>query len=210
MFRLMKAFARVVLSSCYRIEVQGEERLPRKDAFILLPKHQRWQDIPLVAIAARRPLYFIAKQELFTNRWVGWFLSSLGGIPLNREQPMKSRASIRVMLSLLERGEGVVIFPEGTYYPYRMGPGKSGMLRLILSRLAFPLIPAGIRYRGGGARTHVRISFGEAIWPREDTRGEEMLSRVMKGIAALSGLTLQGEGSEDPRPVSGGRVRHVE
>lgn len=188
MCRLLKAFARFGLSPFYRIEIEGRERLPRTDAFILLPKHQCWQDIPLIALAAPRHLYYVAKYELFTNRWAGWLLESLGGIPLNREQPMKSRRSIRAMMAVLKDDEGIVIFPEGTYYRHRMGPGKSGMLRLILSRMSFPLIPAGVRYQAGRFRTHVRISFGEAIYRGRNLSEVSVLEAVMEQIARLSGL----------------------
>lgn len=188
MCRFVAAFTRIALCPFYHIEIEGRERLPRENAFVLLPKHQCWQDIPLIALATPRPLYYIAKYELFRNRLAGWFLESLGGIPLNREEPMKSRASIRAMMGFLKNGEGVVIFPEGTYYKNRMGPGKSGMLRLIISRLAFPLIPAGVHYRRQYPRTAVRICFGDPIYPDESIPTSRVLSRVMKEIAALSGL----------------------
>jgi 1-acyl-sn-glycerol-3-phosphate acyltransferase len=188
MCQFVTAFTRIALCPFYRIEIKGRERLPRKDAFILLPKHQRWQDIPIIALATPRPLYYIAKYELFTNRLAGWFLESLGGIPLNREQPMKSRRSIRAMMAFLKGGEGVVIFPEGTYYENTMGPGKSGMLRLIISRTSFPLIPAGVHYEKGHSKTAVRVSFGDPIYPDKSVPADSALSRVMQEIAILSGL----------------------
>jgi len=188
MCQFVTGFTRIALSPLYHIEIEGRERLPRKDAFILLPKHQCWQDIPIIALATSRPLYYIAKYELFTNRLAGWFLESLGGIPLNRDQPMKSRRSIRAMMEFLKGGEGVVIFPEGTYYENTMGPGKSGMLRLIISRMSFPLIPAGVHYKKLHSRTAVRVSFGDPIYPDKNVPPESVLSTVMQKIAVLSGL----------------------
>lgn len=188
MCQFVTGFARIALYPFYHIEIEGRERLPQKDAFILLPKHQRWQDIPIIALATPRPLYYIAKYELFTNRLAGWVLESLGGIPLNREQPMKSRRSIKAMMEFLKGGEGVVIFPEGTYYENTMGPGKSGMLRLIISRLSFPLIPAGVHYKKLHSRTAVRVSFGDPIYPDKSVPTESVLSTVMQKIAVLSGL----------------------
>ena len=188
MCRFVAGFARIALYPFYRIEIEGRERLPSKDAFILLPKHQRWQDIPIIALATPRPLYFIAKYELFANSLAGWFLESLGGIPLNRKQPMKSRRSIKAMMELLNGGEGVVIFPEGTYYNNTMGPGKSGMLRFIISRMSFPLIPAGVQYKKIRSRTTVRVSFGDPIYPDKGLPADSVLHTVMQKIALLSGL----------------------
>lgn len=188
LFRVIKAFSRASLSLFYRIETEGDEDLPRENAFILLPKHQCWQDIPIIAIATPRPLYYIAKHELFKNRFAGWFLKSVGGIPLNREQPLKSRGSIRAMIEFLENGEGVVVFPEGTYYKNKMGPGKTGMVRLLVSRLSFPLIPVGVNYSRRGFRVLVRVRFGKPIYPRGSVSPNAILDRVMKEIAILSGL----------------------
>jgi len=185
---VVKAFARIALSLFYRIEIEGQDRLPPEDAFVLLPKHQRWQDIPILALAAQRPLYYVAKHDLFTNPLTRWFLGSLGGIPLNRHEPIKSRESIRAVMAALKSGEGVVVFPEGTYYVNRMGSGKPGLVRLIIGRAAAPLIPAGLRYREGKGKTAVHVSFGTPIYPDASGPGRSVLDRVMKEIAALSGL----------------------
>ena len=68
--------------------------MPEKGPFILLPKHQRWEDIPIIDLALQKPLYYIAKYELFNNVLFRWFITSAGGIPLNRERPMESRRSL--------------------------------------------------------------------------------------------------------------------
>ena len=186
--RVVKIFSRGSLSPFYRLEIEGDEYLPLKSAFILLPKHQCWQDIPIIALVTPRPLYYVAKHELFKNRVAGWFLKSVGGIPLNREQPLKSRDSIRAMIKFLKKGEGVVVFPEGTYYKDQMGPGKAGMVRLLVSRLSFPLIPVGVNYSRRDFRILVRIRFGRPIYPDSETAPNLILNRVMKNIALLSGL----------------------
>jgi 1-acyl-sn-glycerol-3-phosphate acyltransferase len=133
-----------LLTPLFRIEIEGLKNLPRDSAFILLSKHQRWEDIPLLSLATPRPLYYIAKYELFKNALSNRFFSSLGGIPLNRQRPLESRRFLQTTIQLLEKGEGVVIFPEGTYYHNKMGPGQTGMVRCGRSRLKLPFIPVGI------------------------------------------------------------------
>ena len=189
-FQIIKLAARVLLAPFYRLEVAGAENLPADRAFILLAKHQRWVDIPLLSLATARPLYYIAKFELFKNALSNWFCNALGGIPLNRQRPLESRRSLNATIELLEKGEGVVIFPEGTYYRGRMGPGQAGMIRFVLSRLKLPFIPAGIHYATGGWRIHVRIRFGKAIYPEPALPLDKFFSHLMAEIAHLSGLTL--------------------
>jgi 1-acyl-sn-glycerol-3-phosphate acyltransferase len=92
------------------------------------------------------------------------------------------------MLELLEKGEGVVIFPEGTYYRRRMGPGHVGLIRMIQSRAAVPFIPVGINYAAKSARTLVEINFGRAVYEGSVNRVEPFLDQMMKEIARLSGF----------------------
>lgn len=186
--RLTRPTARVFLSQLFRIKTRGQENLPNRTGFILLPKHRRWEDIPLLSLATPRPLYYVAKYELFLNPISRWFISSLGGIPLNRSRPLESRQYLKTMLDLLEKGEGIVIFPEGTYYRSRMGPGHVGLIRMIQSRSTVPFIPVGINYSAKRARTLVEVNFGRPSYKGLLNNVGEFLDQMMKEIARLSGF----------------------
>lgn len=189
MVGLVGMAARCVLCPRFKLVVQGAGQLPRQGSFLLLPKHQRWVDIPLLGLATPRPLYYIAKAELFAGSAADWFIKSLGGIPLNRQRPIESRRYLQRTEVLLQRGSnGVVIFPEGTYVVGRVGPGRTGVLKFILSRLRLPCIPVGIRYSEEGRRTRVRIRFGSAMLPEEHGPTQPFVETVMDRIADLSGL----------------------
>ena len=182
-----RLIARAFLSLLFRLRVRGQEDLPSHNAFVLLPKHQRWEDIPLLDLATPRSLYYVAKQELFVFPPFGWILSALGGIPLNRSRPMESRQSFRFIQELLREGEGVVVFPEGTYYRNRMGPGHVGVIRMIMSRSKVPLIPTGVRYEARGRYTEVQIKFGKPIYGDSSVNADLFVTQIMKEIARLSG-----------------------
>jgi len=185
---ITRTASRILLFPFFCLKTEGTENIPRKGAFVLLPKHQCWEDIPLVSLASSRPLYYVAKFELFRNPITSCFLKSVGGIPLNRQRPVESRDSLNFVIDLLRNGEAVVIFPEGTYYKNSMGPGHSGMVRLILSRLSPPIIPVGINYSRRGWRTVVRIKFGKASYADSDMSPNAVLDLMLKEIARLSGL----------------------
>ena len=183
-----KTTSRILLSPFFRLETEGTGNLPQKSAFILLPKHQRWMDIPLLSLVTPRPLYYVAKYDLFKNPLSNWFIRSLGGIPLNRQRPLESRQSLKVMIEFLKKGEGIVVFPEGTYYRNKIGSAHAGIVRFILSRFSIPFIPVGMNYSGKRIRTLVRINFGKAIYSDPSAFAGPFLDNMMKEIAGLSGL----------------------
>jgi 1-acyl-sn-glycerol-3-phosphate acyltransferase len=177
---IIKFLARIILTPFFHIQATGTENLPLNRAFILLVKHQRWEDIPLLSLATPRTLYYIAKYELFKNVLSNWFFNALGGIPINRQRPLESRR--------FEKGAGVVIFPEGTYNRNKMGPGQTGMVRFVLSRLALPFVPVGINYSSPGGRILVRINFGKPLYANSTLPPDAFVDSMMEKIAQLSGL----------------------
>lgn len=187
-FLVTKTTSRIFLSPFFRLETGGKENLPQKSAFLLLPKHQRWVDIPLLSLATPRSLYYVAKHDLFKNPLSNWFIRSLGGIPLNRQRPLESRQSLKAMVEFLKKGEGLVVFPEGTYYRNKIGPAHAGIVRFVLSRFSIPFIPVGMNYSGKGIRTLVRINFGKAIYSDPSAPANSFLDNMMREIAGLSGL----------------------
>jgi 1-acyl-sn-glycerol-3-phosphate acyltransferase len=185
--RVVRLLGGACLGPFFQVDARGVEHLPDASAFVLLAKHQRWEDIPLLGLSVPKPLYYVAKAELFRWAPARWMLSSLGGIPLNRDRPLESRRSLRRIIEHLRGGEGVVIFPEGTYYPGCMGPPRAGLVRMVLSRTSPPFVPVGIRYRKG-IRTGVEIRFGPPMRPESSREVRPFLDRVMSEIARLSGL----------------------
>lgn len=192
----VRAAAGLLLRPFFGLRVTGAQNLPREGPLVLLPKHQRWEDIPLLGLACPRPLFYVAKQELFTCPICDWFFRSLGGIPLHRSSPLKSRAHLRTLAQLLEQGKGVVIFPEGTYFENGMGPGRTGLIRFVRARLPqVPFVPVGMRYSAVRHRCRVQIAFGRPI---RDFKAptEAFVVRMMTEIAALSGMPAAGRNAK--------------
>jgi 1-acyl-sn-glycerol-3-phosphate acyltransferase len=185
---LTKHFSKLFFSPFFRIKTKGLHNVSKQSSFILMPKHQRWEDIPLLSISTPRPLYYISKNELFLNPFSSWLLSSLGGIPLNRSRPLESRESFKIMMERLREGEGLVIFPEGTYFKDRVGPGRSGMIKMIRSRLRIPFIPVGINYAKEGRPMLVRIHFGKPLYDDPSATTKDFLDQIMKEVERLSGF----------------------
>lgn len=184
----MRPVAQLALGANFKLQVAGGAHVPPTGPVLLLPKHQRWEDIPLLALASPRPLYYLAKYELFRFDFIKRILMCMGGIPINRTKPMESRAQLRRLSQLMAEGEGIVVFPEGTYYPHGIGPGHAGMIRFIINRFQMPVVPVGIQYRKSAARIKARVNFGEAEYAYPTPVKRPWVQSVMHRIAMLSGL----------------------
>ncbi len=197
LYKLVRNVGYPCFHSIYRIWVEGRENIPADGPGILLPKHQFWTDIPIVGLAAWRPVSYVAKQELFVYPGVRQFITALGGIPLDRVNPVKTLDSFRHLERILQGGEFVVIFPEGTYYPHSMGRGKHRLIERILrfqekrgrqQAKPVPFIPMGIRYSEKKVRTEIRVKIGPPLFADEKTDAQEFTRAIVHEIAKLSGL----------------------
>lgn len=184
----VRSAARVLFYPFFNIHTSGTQNIPAGGPFVILPKHQRWEDIPIIAISTGLPLYYVAKQELFNNIFSRIIISMLGGLPVNRKQPARSRNTYAKIIEKLSDNEGLVIFPEGTYYKNRMGPGRTGLVRMIHSNMDTLFIPAGINYHRENIRTNVFVSFGEPIRGNGYKNSGELLNSIMEEITRLSGF----------------------
>src|SRR4030042_490009 len=123
---------RQTLGRVFRLRVQGLEFLPLSGPAIICPKHQRWEDIPMIGAALPLPLHYIAKAELFRQPFIRELLGAWGGVPVDRERPRATLSSFKKLLPLLEQQAYIVLFPEGTYVRGRVGPGKHRLIQLLL------------------------------------------------------------------------------
>jgi 1-acyl-sn-glycerol-3-phosphate acyltransferase len=203
-YGFFKTIAAVIFRLRYCIRVQGVENIPHHGPAIILPKHQYWTDIPIVSLALRPQLNYVAKTEVFTFPFVKTFLSFLGGIPVDRQKTTKTMGSFRYILQLLRGKEYLVIFPEGTYYRGRVGKGKSRLTQMILrwqdnlepdetqtTGDYIPFVPVGIHYARKGLRKLVTVKIGGPIFA-EGGEAPRLTNQIIESIALLSGLTRKG------------------
>lgn len=146
-YRLAVLLLKPLLVIFMKREWRGTEVLNRDSGGIIVaPNHLSWLD-PLVISHALwdndRPPRFLAKAPLFDVPFVGAVIRSAGQVPVYR-QTAEAVSAIRDALVALDRGECVVIYPEGTMtrdpemWPMR---GKTGAARMALAS-GRPLIPA--------------------------------------------------------------------
>jgi glycerol-3-phosphate dehydrogenase (NAD(P)+) len=184
---LARAFLQPFFHLYFRLSRIGREHVPETGPVIYCSNHRSFLDPFVIATIARRPMYYIAKQELFRHRLVAWFLNSLGAFPVQRgaaDQDMLETAK-----AILDRGDSVLIFAEGTRIrPGALGPPKRGVGRLALETGA-PVVPVavigteGVR-NGWRIRPHkVRIRVGSPLtFPRVEQPSPQLAAAVTDRI----------------------------
>ena len=114
----------------FRLARIGRERIPSSGPVLLAANHRSFLDPFVIGALTRRPVYYMAKRELFDRRWQAWLLNSLGAFPVDRGRGDEDAMS--TARTILKRGDCVVIFPEGT----RVRPGPLGHPHRGVGRLA--------------------------------------------------------------------------
>lgn len=143
--RALYQLARVVLvGGCYvlfGLKVRHRELVPPRGGFVLTPTHRSIIDTFVSGSVTRRRVRFMGKKSLWANPVFGWLLTALGGFPVNRDA---GTAAVKAALEVLEDGEPVVVFPEGTRRTgSRIEDLHQGAAYLAVKR-GIPLVPIGI------------------------------------------------------------------
>jgi 1-acyl-sn-glycerol-3-phosphate acyltransferase len=126
----------------FRMSRIGRDHIPTEGPVIFAANHRSFLDPFVIATMSRRPLYYVAKKELFASRLTAWFLNSLGAFPIDRGNADEDAMS--TAREILERGDAVLIFPEGTRIrPGTLGTPKRGVGRLALETGA-PVVPVAV------------------------------------------------------------------
>jgi 1-acyl-sn-glycerol-3-phosphate acyltransferase len=194
----------------YRLEVEGASNIPRTGGCLLAANHESSIDPALVALTTDRPIHFLARAELW-QPGLRRLLDSLGAIPVRRGQG--DRRAIRRARRLLQAGELVAIFPQGTVLRFRNRRFRRGAARLALTTGA-PLVP--IRLFGTAAAFSIlpprigfpklRVVVGEPLVVERQEPNMEAASRVTadleSAIAALTPAASAGDGAARPRSRS--------
>ena len=173
------------MRSLWRMEVSGLENVPMTGPLVVACNHVSYVDPVALGCALPRPLWYMAKSELFAIPVLGRAIALVNAFPVDRSKG--GLAAIRKSVALLKEGKAIGIFPEGTRNLEGQAEEKSGAA--LLASLAGALVlPAAVI---GTARASklgkIRVAFGEPLRVERNRKAErddlekwtgEIMSRI--------------------------------
>jgi len=199
--RLARLLTRILLGS--KFHLRGTPNVPASGPVLMVSNHVGAVDPALIGAWTPRPVWFMAKAELFSGAFA-WLMRAYHAFPVVRHSP--DRTALRRAFDLLKQGSAVVLFPEGhrseTARLLRAEPGAGFVAR----RSGAPLVPIAItgtqnvlgRHTIIPRRAEVAMTFGEPFQlPDRNLDGSKMdhqqsADYLMSKIAQLLPLENQG------------------
>ncbi|HEX3038530.1 MAG TPA: lysophospholipid acyltransferase family protein [Oscillospiraceae bacterium] len=165
-------FAKVVVPPIFKVvipyKLKNKEKMPDTGRVIICSNHITMKDPVLLALAFKRQVYYMAKSELFKNKFVSFIIRGLGAFPVVRGAG--DTAAMDSAKNLLESEKVLGIFIEGTRSKDgSFGKPHSGAVLLAHQNNA-PILPMCITAKEGKSPRlfhKVVISCGDLIMPEE-------------------------------------------
>lgn len=197
LYRALWLTVQLVGRTYFRIEVHGREHVPPSGAYIVSPIHRSNLDSPVIAAITRRRLRYMGKESLWKSRFGAWFFTTAGGFPVDRATA--DRDALRACLEVVQRGEPLVMFPEGTR---QFGPTVCEMFdgpAYVASKAQVPILPIGIggseAAMGKGAKlprpAKMVVVVGEPIAPPPPGPSGRVSRKAVKAMTDELGARIQ-------------------
>ncbi len=127
-----------------RLEAEGQEQLEEGRAYYFASNHQSFLDIPVLFATLPTGLHFVAKAELASFPFIGWFVSFVGMVFVERGHRGKGLQAVERVTDLLREGKSVISFSEGTRgNGQQVNRFKSGGFRAPIAA-GVPVVPVAI------------------------------------------------------------------
>lgn len=168
-YRVMHIILFPIIWFLFPFKVHGRENMPKDRPVVLCANHAHAMDPFLICVALPRTVgvRIMGKRELFEKPFLGWFLSKLGGFPVDRGN--SDLNAVKTSIKSIRDGQSLLVFPEGTRVAHEGDVRPKGGVVMIALRTGAPLQPVYVgKKRKLFRMTH--IVFGEPYEPKTATR----------------------------------------
>lgn len=182
-----------ILKLFFGFKVYGRENLPKEGGFVLACNHLSYIDPAVLGGGCPRKVKFMARDTLWNNPVLGWWLNAVGVIPVSRRAADFS--ALRSAIKEAHKGNVVAIFPEGARQVAGKGLGKAQEgIGFLVAKSGVPVIPA---FLSGTEKAlpksakrlrlaKVSICYGKEIHAERRMPYQEIANLVMANIKQLS------------------------
>jgi len=181
----------------FRLEIRGKEHLPPRGPYVVAPVHRSNLDFILVSCIHSTRMRYMGKASIWKYPTLGRFFSMLGAFPVHRGTA--DRESLRTCMRIIENGESLVMFPEGTR---KEGPKVAELFdgpAFVAARTGVPIVPIGI---GGSSQAmplgakfikprKIVMVIGEPVTPPTGDGTGRVKRRVVREMTDLLSERLQ-------------------
>jgi 1-acyl-sn-glycerol-3-phosphate acyltransferase len=144
MYRVLKRILPKVVGPYLHLQAEGVEHVPDSSPVIIASNHLSFIDSIVIPISVPRPVYYLGKADYFDSWRTRWFFEGAGVVPIRREGSGSGDAALQTGTRILQSGDVVGIYPEGTRSPDgRLYRGKTGPVRMALSA-GVPVVPCAV------------------------------------------------------------------
>lgn len=165
-----------------QLRVYGRERVPKTGPVILAANHRSFYDIFVLGASVKRPIHYMAKQELFDQPVLGRALPHTGAFPVRRGEA--DRAALTMAREVLDRGDMLGIFIDGTrHHEEAVGEIRAGAA-MLAGQSGAPIVPVYIHGTDrvvDEPRAPISVSFGRPI--AVEGRGSKIYRAATEDLA---------------------------
>ena len=165
----------------YRLEINGLENVPKEGPIIFCGNHRSYIDPPLIVATAKRDMKFLAKEELYKNKFLAFLGWAFEAIPVKRDE--KDISAIKTSLKDLKEGKCIALFPEGTRNGLEKGEKVKDGVAFFAVRSGAKVVPCGIK---GGTKElkKLTISYGKTLdySQYKGSKDKDVLDNITKEI----------------------------
>ena len=186
-----------------RVSARGLEKIPRDAALYVAANHQSNFDIPVLFATLPFPLRFVAKRELASIPFLGWYIRAMGLVTIDRASRASGMSSTELVVARLREGATILSFPAGTRSRSgEIGRFKPGGFRAPIEA-GVPVLPVAIwnahRVMPAGTLAirpgTIRLAVGDPI-PTEHLDVRDRADLAARVEEAVRGMVegMRGEG----------------
>jgi len=139
-YYISKFFVGLYIRLFFRVKVIGKKNMP-KGNFIGVCNHYSNFDVMIINVKVKK-FHYLAKKEMFKNKFVGWYLKRIGGYPVDRQKT--DIDAIKHSIKTINSGKYFMVFPEGTRNKTadieHMQEMKQGAI-MLASKTGKPIVP---------------------------------------------------------------------